>query len=122
MTGTEASTENYEAYLEERFGKDSAMKPQRPVHHVTFDYATYRSVTIPTHSILETHVHLPPEGNQHIGLIHAAGTVQIIGEGLQTLATIIRDLQTARIGLGQHEKGGTIQQIIINGGQGNPFT
>lgn len=99
----------------------SHMRRSRAVTRMTFEHAPYSTCTLFTHGFLEVHTHLPPEGVQHIAIVHTAGTVQIIGEQLEALALTVRTLQAAYIATGEQEGGGTVRQILVNGGQGNPF-
>jgi hypothetical protein len=97
--------------------KESATQHAKAVAHITFEHAPHQCVTIMTHGILEISTTLPPQQPHSIMLLHTAGTVQIIGEALEKLAMHLRNMQVSWLVVGNHESGGLVQKIVVNGGR-----
>jgi hypothetical protein len=96
--------------------KESATQHAKAVAHITFEHAPHQCVTIMTHCILEISTNLPPKQPHSITLLHTAGTIQIIGEALETLATLLRNMQVSYLATGKHESRGVVSSIVVNGG------
>jgi hypothetical protein len=108
---------SFDEYLEETHGYGKRKTERiKPVAHITFEYAPHQCVTIMTHGILEISTTLPPKQAHSIMLLHTAGTVQILGEALDTLAIHLRNMQVHHLTIGNHENGGVVQKIVVNGG------
>jgi hypothetical protein len=95
--------------------KQSATQHAKAVPHITFEHAPHDCITIMTHGILEIRTNLPPNQPHSIMLLHTAGTIQIIGEALETLAIHLRNMQISHIVAGEQENGAVVQKIIVNG-------
>jgi hypothetical protein len=116
----ETDKRNHEEVIDMLLGtgkKDSATQHAKAVAHITFEHAPHHYNTIMTHGILEIQAILPPNQPHSIMLLHTTGTVQIIGEELENLATLLRNMQVSWLGLGNHESGVVVQKIIVNGGK-----
>ena len=96
----------------------SALEHIKPVPHITFEHSPHQCVTIMTHGILEIQTTLPPNQPHSIMLLHTTGTIQILGEALETLAMHLRIMQISHLSTGKQEGGGIVQKIVVNGGQG----
>jgi hypothetical protein len=96
--------------------KESATQHAKAVAHITFEHAPHHYNTIMTHGILEIQAILPPNQPHSITLLHTAGTIQIIGEALETLAIHLRNMQISHLVAGEQESGGVVQKIVVNGG------
>ena len=117
MTNTPQETkESFDEYLDRThgFGK-SKTEHAKAVAHITFEHAPHHCVTIMTHGILEIQTTLPPQQPHSIMLLHTAGTIQIIGEALDTLAMHLRNMQVSYLVAGEQESGGIVQKIVVNG-------
>lgn len=112
-------TQNHEEILDmllNTTGKQaSALEHVKAVAHITFEHAPHHCVTIMTHGILEIRTTLPPNQPHSILLLHTAGTIQIIGEQLDTLAMHLRNMQISYMTIGTHENGGVVTSIAVNG-------
>jgi hypothetical protein len=109
---------SFDEYLNETHGYGkSKLEHAKAVAHITFEHAPHQCVTIMTHGILEIQTTLPPNQSHSIMLLHTTGTVQIIGEQLETLAIHLRNMQVSSLGVGNHESGGLVSKIMVNGGQ-----
>jgi hypothetical protein len=115
---TQSTKESFDEYLNRThgFGK-SKTEHAKAVAHITFEHAPHQCVTIMTHSILEISTNLPPNQLHSIMLLHTAGTIQILGEALETLAMHLRNMQVSYLVAGQKESGGVVQKIVWNGGR-----
>jgi hypothetical protein len=114
----ETNKRNHEEVIDMLLGtgkKDSATQHAKAVAHITFEHAPHQCVTIMTHGIFEISTNLPPNQPHSIMLLHTTGTVQIIGEALENLATLLRNMQVSWLGLGNHESGGMVTSIVVNG-------
>jgi hypothetical protein len=115
---TQSTELSFEEYLDKThgFGK-SKTEHAKAVAHITFEHAPHHCVTIMTHGILEISTTLPPQQQHSIMLLHTAGTVQILGEALEMLAMHLRNMQVSYLATGNHESGGVVQKIVVNGGR-----
>lgn len=98
------------------FGK-SQTEHATALAHITFEHTPHHYNTIMTHGILEIQAILPPNEPHSIMLLHTTGTVQIIGEALETLVMHLRNMQVHYLATGKHESGGVVQKIVVNGGE-----
>lgn len=83
---------------------------------LTFFTSKTRSRTIPAHSILA--IDADVEGAEHrIIFTHHLGVIQIVGQGLEVLADLIRKRQVAEIHMGPQAGGGNVKRIILDMGK-----
>lgn len=83
---------------------------------ITFFTSPTRSRTIPAHSILA--IDADTEGSEHrIIFTHHLGVIQIVGQGLENLAELIRKRQIYEIAMGSQPDGGNIKKIILDIGK-----
>src|SRR5271170_5808064 len=79
---------------------------------ITFFPTKTRSRTIPAHSVLA--IDADTEGAEHrIIFTHHLGVIQIVGQGLEVLADLIRRRQIAEIHMGAQAGGGNVKRIIL---------
>lgn len=116
----ETNKRNHEEVIDMLLGtgkkESSATQHAKAVAHITFEHAPHDCITIMTHGILEIRTILPPNQPHSIMMLHTTGTVQIIGQALETLATLLRNMQVSWLGVGNYESGGVVQKIVANGG------
>jgi hypothetical protein len=97
-------------------GPEEGGTPSGPYPDLTFFPSKTRSRTIPAHSILA--IDADTEGGEHrIIFTHHLGVIQIVGQGLEVLADLIRKRQIAEIHMGAQQGGGNIKRIILDMGK-----
>lgn len=97
-------------------GTEEEGKTSGPYPDLTFFPTKTRSRTIPAHSILA--IDADTEGSEHrIIFTHHLGVIQIVGQGLEVLADLIRRRQIAEIHIGPQQGGGNVKRIILDMGK-----
>jgi len=97
-------------------GPEERREASGPYPDLTFFPTKTRSRTIPAHSILA--IDADTEGAEHrIIFTHHLGVIQIVGQGLETLADLIRRRQIAEIHIGAQHGGGNVKRIILDMGK-----
>jgi hypothetical protein len=97
-------------------GAEGTDAPAGAFPDITFFPTKTRSRTIPAHSVLA--IDADVEGAEHrIIFTHHLGVIQIVGQGLEVLADLIRRRQIAEIHIGAQQGGGNVRRIVLDVGK-----